>query len=144
MMIVRGVHGYCMQEIWLLGTFSTTIRGHFLLHHGMTEKPCHRGRTSSVVAIILGPALLRAWNMAWKPPPITSATDSDFPGRMIGVTLCFLNRSNKKTYTFHKRGRGMIKIFLAYIYHPLEHDDQKRFNEELVSLYNAIPQNAEL
>ena len=25
MMIVRGVHGYCMQETWLLGTFSTTI-----------------------------------------------------------------------------------------------------------------------
>ena len=99
----------------------------------MTEKPCHTGRTSSGVAIILGSALLRAWSMAGKPPPITSATNSDFPGQMIGVTLCFLNLSNKKAETFHKRGRGMIKIFLASIYHPVEHDDQKRFNEELAS-----------
>ena len=113
--------------------FSTTIRGHLLLHHDMTEKPCHTGQTSSGVTIILGPALLRAWNMAGKPPPITSATNSDFPGRMIGVTLCFLNLSNKKAETFHKRERGMIKIFLASIYHPVEHDDQKRFNKELAS-----------
>ena len=82
--------------------------------------------------------------MASKPPPITSATNSDFPGRMIGVTLCFLNRSNKKADTFHKRGREMIKIFLASIYHPVEHNDQKRFNEELASFYNAILRNTEL
>ena len=144
MIIVRGVHGYCMQETWLLGMFSTTIQGPLLLHHVITEKPCHRGWRSSGVAIILGPSILRAWNMAGKPPPITSATNSDFPGRMIGVTLCFLNRSNKKADTFHKRGRGMIKIFLASVYHPVKHNDQERFNEELASFYNAIPWNAEL
>ena len=82
--------------------------------------------------------------MSGKPPTITSATISDFPGQMIGVTLCFLNRSNKKVDTFHKRGIGMIKIFLASIYRPVEHDDQKRFNKELASFYNAIPRNAEL
>ena len=38
----------------------------------------------------------------------------------------------------------MIKIFLASIYRPVEHDDQKRFNKELASFYNAIPRNAEL
>ena len=120
MMIEWGIHGYCMQEIWLLGSFSRTIRGHLLLHHDMTTKPCHRGRTSSGVPIILGPALLRAWNMAVKPPPITSAINSEFPGRMIGVTLCFPNRSNNKLYRYHKRGRGKIKIFLDSIYHPVE------------------------
>ena len=48
---------------------------------------------------------------------------------MIGVPLCLSNRSNKKAYTYHKKGRDRIKIFLAYIYHPVEHYDQKWFNE---------------
>ena len=37
-----------------------------------------------------------------------------------------------------------IKISLASIYHPVEHDDQKQFNKELASFYNTIPRNAEL
>ena len=133
-----------MQETWILGSFSRTIRGHLLLHHGMTTKPCHRGRTSSGFSLILVLSLLRACNMAGKPPPITSAINSEFPGRMIGVTLCFPNRSNNKLDRYHKRGRGKIKIFLSSIYHPVEHDFQKRFNKELESFYNAIPNNAEL
>ena len=92
--------------MYLLGTFSKTIWGHLLLHHRIATKPCHRGQASSGVAFILGPALLQAWNMMWKPPPITSAPNSNFPGRMIGVTLWFPNRSNKRADTFHKRGRG--------------------------------------
>ena len=82
--------------------------------------------------------------MAGKPPPITSALNSDFPGRMIGVTLCFPNRSNKNADTYHKRDKGRINIFLALVYHPVDHEGRKRFNEELPSLYNAIPRNAEL
>ena len=82
--------------------------------------------------------------MAGKPPPITSSPNFDFPGRMIGVTLCFPNRSNKRTDSYHKRGKGGIKIFLASIYHPVDHEDQKRFNEELASFYNLIPRNAKL
>ena len=143
-MIVRGIHGYCLQETWLIGKFYRTIRGHLLIHHGMKTKPCHRGWTSSGVAIILGLALLSAWDMAGKPPPITSASNSDFPGRMIGVTLCFPNRSNKKADRYHKRGRWVIKIFLASVYHTVDHDDQKRFNEELGGFYDAIPCNAKI
>ena len=82
--------------------------------------------------------------MVGKPPHITSAPNSDFPGRMTGVTLCFPNRSNKRAVTFHKRGKGRINIFLALIYHPVGHEDQKRFNEELANFYNSIPWNAKL
>ena len=60
LIIRRRIHRYCLQEKWLPGTFSRTIRGHLLLHHGMTMKPCPRGQSSSGVAIILGPALLPA------------------------------------------------------------------------------------
>ena len=76
-----------MQETWLLWLFFTTILRHLLIHHGMKKNPCHRERMSIGVAIILGPEIIRAWNMAGKPPPITSASNSYFSVRMIGVTL---------------------------------------------------------
>ena len=82
--------------------------------------------------------------MARKPPPVTSASNYDFPVWMIVITLCLSNRSNKKVYTYHKKGRWRINIVLAYIYHPVDHDDKKRFNEELASFYNAIPRIAEI
>ena len=37
-----------------------------------------------------------------------------------------------------------IKIFLFLIYYPGEYDEQKRFNEEMSSLYNEIPRNTRL
>ena len=70
-----------------------------------------------------------AWDMAGKPPPITSDSNSNFPGRMIGSTLCFPNHSKKKADMYHKRGKGSIKIFLVLIYHPVDREDQKRFNK---------------
>ena len=143
-MIDKGIHRYCLQETWLLGSFSATIRGHLLFHHGTEKKTSQRGQASSDVATILGPDLQRVWNMAGKPPPITPASNSNFPGRMIGITLCFPNRSNKKSDKYHKRGRGRIKIFLLPIHHPVEHDEHKRFNEDLESCYNSIPRNTKL
>ena len=131
MMLEWGIHGYCIQETWLLGSLSRTIRGHLLIHHGMTKNTSHRIRTSSGVAIILGPALIRACNIAMKPPLITSAINYKLPGWMIGVTLCLPNQSNKTFYRYRKRFRRKIKIFMDSIYHLVEHDDQKRFNEEL-------------
>ena len=70
---------------------SSTIQVNFLLHHSMATKPCHRGQESSGVAIILGPAVPWAWEMAGKSLPIKSASNSDFLGRIISVTLCFPN-----------------------------------------------------
>ena len=45
---------------------------------------------------------------------------------------------------YHKRDKGTITIFLASIYQPAYHEDQKRFNEELESFYNAIYRNTRL
>ena len=133
-----------MYETCLLGSFSRTIQGYLLLHHGMTTNPLHRGRTSRGVSIILVPDLLRSWNMAGKPLPITLEINSEFPVQIIGVSLCLPNRSNKPYDKYHNKGKVKIKIFLALIYHPVEHDYQKSFNEELENFYNSIPSNAEL
>ena len=43
-----------------------------------------------------------------------------------------------------QKGRVRIKIFLSLIYYPGEYDEQKRFNEEMSSLYNEIPRNTRL
>ena len=103
-----------------------------------------QGLNEQRISINLGPTILRACNMTGKRPPITSAINSEFPVWMIGITPCFPNLSNKKSNRYHKRGRGKIKIFLDWIYHPVENDDQKRFNEELASFYNNILSSAKL
>ena len=82
--------------------------------------------------------------MSGKQPSINLEINSEFPGRIIGVTLCFPNLSNKSSKKYHNRGRGKIKIFLDSIYHHVEHNDQKHFNKELASSYNTIPRNAKL
>ena len=82
--------------------------------------------------------------MEGKPSPITSAPNSEFPGCMIGVTLCFPYHSNKRAEKFHKRGKEKIKIFLNSIYHPVDQEDQKGFKKDLAIFYNSIPRNAKL
>ena len=52
-MINQGIHEFCMQETWLLGSFYTTIRGHLLFHHGTKNKTIQRGQKRSGVAIII-------------------------------------------------------------------------------------------
>ena len=109
-MINRGIHEYYIQDTWLLGSFSRTIQGHVLIKHDVTTKPCHRGRMSRAVAIILGPTLLRDWKMAWKPLTITSDINFEFPGRMIGVSLCFpTDQTSHNTST--TRGAKGISIY---------------------------------
>ena len=144
MIITWGIHGFYIQETWLLGLLSATILGHLLLLYFMIKKTIQRVRTISGVAIILGPALIRAWKMVGKPPPITYAINSNFPGRIIGITLCFPNWSNKRWDKCHKKGKGRIKIFLSSIYNPVDHYEKKRINKELAIFYNAIPRNSKL
>ena len=68
-----------MQDTWLPGSFSTDIRGNLLFNHSMEKKAFHRCQRSSRVAIILGPVLIRACNMAGKLIPITSTKQLGLP-----------------------------------------------------------------
>ena len=43
MMIARSIQGYCIQETWQLGLYSTTIRYHTIFHHGMESRPKVQG-----------------------------------------------------------------------------------------------------
>ena len=144
MMIVRNIQGYCMQETWMLGDFILKIRGHTVIHHGMQERKADRGRYAAGVGIVLGPFLTGIWEKTGKLPPVTSPITSPFPGRMIGITLCFPNGSNRSRDRYHRKAKGEIKIFLCSIYHPVEHDEQKYFNDELDAFYGRAPRNAEI
>ena len=58
------------------------------------------------VDILLVPALIRSWNMSVKPPPITSASNSDFPGRMISVTLWFQTYPTRDRTNTTRKSKG--------------------------------------
>ena len=132
-MIANGINVYCLQETWKLGTYNTTIQEHIICNHGVEEKSNRKGRICSGVAIILGTALIQSQTIAGKSLPITSSSNSEFPGRMTCVTLIFLKRSNISTCMYHQKAKFDIILFLCLIYHTVEHYDQNEFNEELDS-----------
>ena len=121
-----------------------TIRAYTMFHHGMNKKPQQQGRISAGVMIILIPDLTRACTWAEKIKPITSPPTSNFPGQTIGITLRFPKKSNRSTYTYHRKEKGKIKIFLCSIYHPHEIDKYKELINELHQLITNRPSNLEI
>ena len=110
----------------------------------MKEKPQIQGKKSSGVMIILCPELARAWTRSGKLEPITSLINSKFTGQMIGLTLCFPNKSNRWTDTYHRKAKGVMKLFLCSIYHPHDIDEQKYFYDELDQFITNRPRNSEI
>ena len=115
MMITKGTNGYCLQETWKLRKYTTTIREHIIFHHGTEENNDKKGRISIGVAIILGQSLLQDWTLSGKPPPITSPSNSNFLGIMIGVTLSFPKKSNITWDKYNWKAKGEIKIPILYL-----------------------------
>ena len=60
--------------------------------------------------------------------------ESPFAGRFIGVKLSF-----PKLDKWGRRKRGYLKLFIAYIYHPVDETEHEEFNNTLISLLNSIP-----
>ena len=143
-MIARNIHGYCLQETWQLGSYSTSIRDQTIFHHGMESWPNAQGQNSAGVMIILGPDLNQAWARSGKLEPIQSKPNSEYPGRLIGTTLSFPNHLNRKSDTLPKKAKGNIKLFLWSSYHPYEHAEQIEFYDELDRFFTNRPQNLEL
>ena len=115
MMIAKGIRGYFIEETWKLVTYTPTIQELVIYHHKMEENKNRKGRISSGVAVIIGPELIQAWTRSGKPPPITPPSNSEFPGRIIVVTLIFPLSSNRLMATFHRNDKGDIKCFDAHL-----------------------------
>ena len=94
--------------------------------------------------IILCPELARAWTRAGKLEPITSPINSKFPGRMIGLTPCFPNKLNRSNETYHRKAKGVIKLFLCSIYHQHNKFEQNEFYDELDQFITNRPRNSEI
>ena len=76
-------------------------------------------------------------------PVMTSSVDSNFSGRMIGISLSF--PSIPTHYGNAQRIPGHINMFLALIYHPvLDLEEQLLFNSEFSIFYDKMPRNAEI
>ena len=63
---------------------------------------------------------------------------------MIGVIIFFPCRSNWPKETHSRETNKSIKIFICSIYHLVEHDEQKLFNDELDAFYANTPRNSEI
>ena len=94
--------------------------------------------------IILCPELARARRRTGKLEPITSHINTKFPGRMIGLTLCFPNKSNCSADNYHRKAKGVIKLFLCLIYHPHDKEEKKYFFDELDQFITNRPMNSEI
>ena len=133
-MIDRKINAYCLQETWKLGEYMTIIRGYKMFHRKWRKSHSDK----------LCPELVRAWTQAGKLEPVTSPINSKFPGRINGLTLCFPNKSNCSTDTFHRKAKGVIKLFLCLIYHLHGIEEQKEFYDELDQLITNRPRNLEI
>ena len=94
--------------------------------------------------IILGTNLTRAWARAGKLTPLQSSPSSKFLGRIIGVTLSFLNISNLPKDRYHHKAKGYIKLFLCSIYHQHDHAEQTGCYDEPESFISSRPRKSEL
>ena len=63
---------------------------------------------------------------------------------MIRVTICFPCRSNRPKDVYSRETSKSMKIFICSIYHPVEHDEQKLFNDKLDTFYTNSPRNSEI
>ena len=94
------------------------------------------------VAIILAPVLVLVWNIVGSMPALTSSTESNFSGGMIGVSLSYPIFCTN--YGKTQRIEGQIKFFIASIYHPVDPKEQAFFSSELSIFYEKMPRNAEI
>ena len=56
--------------------------------------------------------------------------------------MCFPCRSNRPKDAYIRETNKSIKIFICSIYYPVEHDEQKLFNDELDTFYTNAPRNS--
>ena len=86
----------------------------------MRGKGGTKGRDPGGVAIILAPTMVVDWKESVLNPPITTPLESKCVGRFVGIKMSF-----PKFDKWGKRVRGLLKLFVESIYHPVdnkEHD----------------------
>ena len=137
LMVDKNILAYCVQETWIVGNLNTVVRNHMIFRHNGEEREVGtRGRVSGGVGIILSPTRVTAWRASGEKPPITNHLQSKFSGRFLGLKLQF-----PCLYQFDRRVRGELKLFIASIYHPVDVNEHKEFNDTLSMLVNSVPKS---
>ena len=127
----------CIQETWKLGKKAFFIDGYLILMQGHTTKT-NTGRTTCGVCIILNPAFAEANKLA-NNKLLHLPENDQFEGRFLGATLHFKNYDNKG-----KRIKGITKLMLCSIYHPVDSIEHATFNNTIEHLLNSWPNNLHL
>lgn len=123
----------CIQETWRLGDDDFYIDGYRVILKGNSTKTNEYGHVMGGVGIILSPEMDSAHKLALY-KRTTFPNNHKYEGRFIGVQLHF-----KKRDSHGKKIRGILKITLCSIYHPVDSHEHDEFNGMTQTLLNGAP-----
>ena len=108
------------------------------VHHVLHTPTCSRGARG--VAILLSPALHKAYQDAGSPKPSTFTPGSIEGGRFIGIPLKLIVKiSTRKSFNKHKH--KTLHLTLSSAYHPVEMEEQDDFNTFLKDMCALTPKS---
>ena len=113
-----------------------------MILYNCETKEGQKGREKRGVAIILSSKFKQAYEQAGHPKPITTKPKGKHSGRFIGISLHFPNVDSydKKI----KQNGGLLKLFIASVYHPWEENRYLAFNADLQRLLAKAPENEQM
>ena len=122
----------CLQETWRLGDDEFYIDSYRVIMKGNTTKTNEMGHVMGGVCIILSPELDAAHKLALN-KKISLPKNHKHEGRLVGVHLHFNKRDSHG-----KRVKGVMKIVLCSIYHPVDSREHEDFNGTTQTILNRL------
>ena len=128
----------CLQETWRLGEDEFYIDRYKIILKGYTTKTNDMGHVMGGVCIILSPELDAAHKLALN-KKITLPKNHKHEGRIIGVHLHFNKRDSHR-----KRIKGLMKLALCSIYHPVDSREHDEFSGVTQTILNRLTNDTQL
>lgn len=122
-----------LQETWRLGEDEFYIDNYRVIMKGNSEKTNEiMGHVMGGVCIILNPELDEAHKLALN-KHITLPAKHKYKGRFLGLQLHFKKRDNHG-----KNVKGLTKIALCSLYHPVDSAKHEEFNGITQTILNSL------
>ena len=128
----------CLQETWRLGDDEFYIDGYKVILKGNTTKNNDTGHVMGGVCIILSPDMDDAHRLA-NHQRISFPKQHHHEGRFIGVNLHFKKRDSRG-----KKIKGLMKIVLCSLYHPVDSREHEEFNGTTTTLLNRLSEDTQI
>ena len=131
----RNYAAICLQETWRLGEDDFYIDNYRIIMKGNSEKTNEMGHVMGGVCIILNPEMDEAHKLA-NNKRLTLPPKHKYEGRFLGLQLHF-----KKRDSHGKTIKGLMKITLCSLYHPVDTSEHEEFNGITQTILNSLPRD---